>query len=286
MAVWSRPSPEWWDFALWRACRTLFFTPLPYRALSFFRRWAYDALALIPLAAAGLWWISASSGTDVPPGSVATADDFQVFLLSHHVSRFYPTLIALLLALVILRVGRTGTSSGAALKISLAVRLPVGLAAFLAVLAVFDLILVPGPILERAAPCVVAAAWAWLIRSQLYGRVRVLEPSGAGFRPPARIVFNRRARQFTRKCLTSTWRSQKTVAGVRQGLDAAVSYFAANHDTKMLAWCLARSVDYHLSISALDEAEAVVEPCGWSTGTNRRAMSVCRARVVRPCSRQ
>jgi hypothetical protein len=108
-------------------------------------------LALMPLAAAGAWWITVSSGTIVAPGSVSTPDPLQQFLLSHHVSRFYPTLIAFLLCVLILRTGRTATprrSRGA--KVSLAGRTNLALVLFLLALAVLHLILVPGPIAERA----------------------------------------------------------------------------------------------------------------------------------------
>ena len=252
-----RRQRDWWDYRLWRAGKTVFFTPLPYRITSFFRRWAYDILALIPLAAAGAWWITVSSGTIVPPASVSTADPLQVFLLSHHVSRFYPTLVAVLLCVFILRTGRTVKSRRSRMRVSLVGRMPVGIVVFLLVLAVLDLILVPGSIAERAVPCVVAAVWGWLVRS-LYGRVRVLEPTDAGFRPPARIAFSRKSRKFARKCLTSSWRYQKGMTAERAGIDAAIGYFADRGDVRALGWCLARGVDYNLRASALDEAEAVL----------------------------
>jgi PDZ domain/CHAT domain len=254
-----RRKRDWWDYHLWRAARTVFFMPLPYRIISFFRRWAYDILALIPLAVAGAWWITVSSGTDVPYASVSTTDPFNLFLLSHHVSRFYPTLIAFLLCVFILRMGRNSTPRRSRVKISLVGRMPLGVVAFLLILAVLDLILVPGSIAERAVPCVVAAMWGWLIRSQVYGRVRVLEPTDAGFRPPARIAFSRRSRAFAKKCLTSAWRYQKEMAAERSGIDAAIKYFAEQGNTRMLGWCLARGVDYNLRASALDEAEALLD---------------------------
>lgn len=122
---------------------------------------------------------------------------------------------------------------------------------------VADLILVPGSITERAAPCVVAAVYGWLIRSQLYGRVRVLEPTDAGFRPPARIALRRRSRRFAKACLTSAWHYQN-LAAERSGLNEAITFFAARGDARTLAWCLARAIDYNLRASSLDEAEAVL----------------------------
>jgi hypothetical protein len=257
-----RQRRDWVDYFLWRASKTVFFLPLPYRVISFFRRWAYDIVALVPLAAAGVWWITVSSGTIVPAASVSTADPIQIFLLSHHVSRFYPTLIAFLLCVLILRTGRNVTRRRSreknAKRVSLVGRIPYGLVLFLLALAVLDLILVPGSIADRAVPCVVAAAWGWLIRSQVYGRVRVLEPTDAGFRPPTRIAFSRRSRKLARKCLTSTWRYQQAMAEERAGIDAAIGYFAGRRSAKALGWCLARGVDYNLRASALDEAEALL----------------------------
>jgi hypothetical protein len=78
-------------------------------------------------------------------------------------------------------------------KVTRAGRTSLTFVLFLLTLAVLDLILVPGPIAERAGPYVVAAAWGWLTRSQVYGRVGVLEPTGAGFRPPARIALCRKS---------------------------------------------------------------------------------------------
>ncbi len=236
----------------------MYFTPLAYRALGFLRRWAYDLLALIPLLVAGGWWIVVSSGTDVPLGSVDTADGLQVFLLSHHASRFYPTVIALLLCVIILRFNRTVVSRESPVGVHVTTRFPLGIAALLAVLAVLDLILVPGPLVERALPCVVAAAWGWLIRSVVYGRVRVLEQTGAGFRPPAHVAFSRRARRFTAACLTATWRGQRSPVRVRAGLNAAIAHFSGGRDAAVLAWCMARAVDYNLSVGALDEAETIL----------------------------
>jgi len=254
-----RRDREWWDYALWRATKTVFFMPFPYRVLSFLRRWTYDAVALLPLIAAGVWWVTVSAGTDVPAASVQTADGMEQFLLSHHVSRFYPTLIAFLLCVIILRTGRAETPRRSRLKVSIAQRIPVGVVVFLAALAVIDLILVPGPLAERATPCVVAAIWGWLIRSQVYGRVRVLEATDAGFRPPVSVAFHRRSRRFARRCLTSTWQSTTTMASVRAGIDAASQYFASRKQTHLRAWCLARAVDYNLRVGALDEAETILD---------------------------
>lgn len=254
-----RQESDWWDYSLWRESKTVFFMPFPYRIISFFRRWAYDILVLIPLAGAGVWWITVSGGTDVPTTSVSTPDSLQAFLLSHHVSRFYPTLIAFLLCVVILRTGRTETPRRRSRpKTSLAGRMPLGVVFFLLVLAMVDLILVPGSIAERALPCVAAATWGWLIRSQVYGRVHVLEATDAGFRPSARIAFSRKSRRFAKKCLTSTWHYQQDMPAERAGIDEAVGFFARNGDARTLGWCLARAVDYNLRASALDEAEAVL----------------------------
>ncbi|HEX6520258.1 MAG TPA: CHAT domain-containing protein [Streptosporangiaceae bacterium] len=141
---------------------------------------------------------------------------------------------------------------------SIARRIPLGLVFFLLALAVLDLILVPGSIAERAAPCVAAAAWGWLIRSQVYGRVRVLEPTDAGFRPPSRIAFSRTSRKFARNCLTSAWQYQDQMAKERAEIETAIGHFSDQEDVRMLAWCLARGVDYNLRTSALDEAESML----------------------------
>jgi CHAT domain/PDZ domain/Clp amino terminal domain, pathogenicity island component len=252
-----RKQRDWWDYRLWRAGKTVFFTPLPYRIISFFRRWAYDIIALVPLAAAGAWWITVSSGTIVPSASVSTIDPLQQLLLSHHVSRFYPTLIGFLLCVFILRTGRTATPRRSQAKVSLAGRISVSSIIFLLLLAVLDLILVPGSIAERAVPCLVAAVWGWLVRS-VYGRVRVLEPTDAGFRPRARIALSRKSRKFARTCLTSSWRYGKRMATERAGIDSAIDYFASRGDARTLGWCVARGVDYNLRASALDEAEALL----------------------------
>jgi hypothetical protein len=254
-----RQQRSWWAYPLWRESKTIFFSPAPYRVISFFRRWTYDILAIMPLAAAAVWWVTVSSGTDVAVNSVSTPDSLQVFLLSHHVARFYPTLIAFVLCVLILRTGRTTTPRRRSRsKASLTARMPLALVVFLLVLAVADLILVPGSIAERAAPCVVAAAYGWLIRSQVYGRVRVLEATDAGFRPPARIALRRRSRRFAKKCLTSAWHYQN-LAAERSGLNEAITFFAGRVDARTLAWCLARAIDYNLRASALDEAEAVLD---------------------------
>ena len=219
----------WRYYAYRSASRTVFFGPVPYQLISFVRRWAYDALALAPAIAVGVWWVTATGGTSMPPGLVATAGSTQLFLLSHHVARFYPTLIALLLCLIIVRVGRTGRLQKSPVKVAVTARMPLGIVVFLAGLALIDLILVPGPILERAVPVLAAPAWAWLIRSQVYGRIRVLEGSGAGFRPPARILASRSARRLAANCLTTTWR-RRTMDEARAGLQAAWDHFAAGSD--------------------------------------------------------
>lgn len=259
-----REKRVWADRDLRRAADTVFISPRPYLLISFFRRWASDIIALIPLAAAGVWWITASSGTIVPADAVSTPDPFQQFLLSHHVSRFYPTLVAFLLCVLILRTGRTEAPPRRArgARVSLAGRTHPVLVLFLLALAVLDLILVPGPIAERAGPCVVAAAWGWLIRSQVYGRVRVLEPTDAGFRPPARIALRRKSRKFARSCLTSSWRYQEGIAAERAAIEAAIRHFARHGNTRTLAWCMARGVDYNLRANALDAAEALVDRAG------------------------
>src|SRR5690242_3251350 len=100
----------WGVHLLRRAAKTVFFLLWPYHAINFVRSWAYDILALIPLATVGVWWIIAPNGSDVPADAVSTADPMQLFLLSHHVARFYPTLIAFLLCVFILRTGRSSTS--------------------------------------------------------------------------------------------------------------------------------------------------------------------------------
>ena len=254
-----RQQRSWWAYPLWRESKTIFFSPAPYRVVSFFRRWTFDILVLTPLAAAGAWWVTVSSGTDVSVNSVSTPDSLQVFLLSHHVARFYPTLIAFVLCVLILRTGRTTTPRRRSRsKTVLTARMPLAFVVFLLALAVADLILVPGSIAERAAPCVVAAVYGWLIRSQVYGRVRVLEATDAGFRPPARIALHRRSRRFAKGCLTSAWR-YRDLAAERSRLDEAITFFAGRGDARTLAWCLARAIDYNLRASALDEAEAVVD---------------------------
>ena len=45
--------------------------------------------------------MTVSGGTDLPADSVATADSVDLLLLNHHVSRFYPTLIAFLLCVIV-----------------------------------------------------------------------------------------------------------------------------------------------------------------------------------------
>ncbi|MGH3292963.1 MAG: CHAT domain-containing protein [Trebonia sp.] len=255
-----REKRVWAERDFRRAANTVFISRWPYLLISFFRRWASDIIALIPLAAAGAWWITASSGTFVAGDSVSTPDSFQQFLLSHHVSRFYPTLVAFLLCVLILRTGRTQSPRRArGARVSLAGRTHPVLVFFLLALAVLDLILVPGPIAERAGPCVVAAAWGWLIRSQVYGRVRLLEPTDAGFRPPARIALRRKSRKFARSCLTSSWRYQESIGAERAAIEAAIRHFARRGKTRTLAWCVARGVDYNLRANALDAAEALLD---------------------------
>jgi hypothetical protein len=237
----------------------VFCTLFPYRVISFARRWAYDVLALLPLIAAGAWWVTVSTGTNVPSDSVQSADSLQQFLLSHHVSRFYPTLIALLLCVVILRTGRTARIFRSREKVFLIQRMPLGIVAFLAVLAFLDVILVPGPLIDRAGPCVVAALWGWLVRSQVYARAHVLEATGAGFRPPVRVAFRRRLRRRVKPCLSSTWQVLKTYTEAWKGIEASIEYFAAIADTPTLAWCLAREVDLFLSAGGLDAVEIILK---------------------------
>jgi PDZ domain/CHAT domain len=245
------------DYPLWRATRTIFFFPLPYRVISFARRRCYDALALAPAAAAGVWWVSVSKGTDVPADSVATADSEELFLLSHHVARFFPTLIGFILCVILVTAGRTAAPRRTVLRgVFVATRIHGGVVLFLAGLALIDLILVPGPILERAIPPAVAAGWAWLVRIQIYGRVRVVEATGAGFRPPVRVAFSRSARKAVQPCLSAAWGGSQ--GQVRTGLVTAIGYFAALADPRMQAWCLARAVDYNLWLGALDEAEELL----------------------------
>jgi len=257
--VWRQPTL--WNYAIWRKTGTFFFSPLPYRVISFMRNWAYDVVALVPLLGAGIWWVTSSRGTDLPPDMSAAAGTMEATLLSHHVARFYPTLIAVLLCLVLLRAARTVRLKKTILRGTfVALRDPGGLAvaaAFLAVLAFLDLILVPGGILLRVVPLLVAAAWAWLIRTMVYGRIRLLEATGAGFRPPARILLSRSKRRMVRGCVTPVVQGM-TSASARASLDAAISFFTVRGDERTWAWCIARAVEYNLGISALDAAEEII----------------------------
>ena len=248
--------PWLWELRLWREIRTFFFMAYPYQVISFIRRWVYDSLALIPPLAAGVWWVTISKGTDLPADSVATVSSGEAFLLSHHVARFYPTLIAFLLCVVLLRADRTAKLRATALRgVSVAARLNPGVLIFLGALALIDLILISGSIIERALPVIAAGAWIWLIRTQLYRRTRLLEPSGSGFRPPLRNVASRRRRKVLQQYMLAPFRPKLSIDEVRASLAEGFAYFAAISDSETCAWCLARAVDYNLGLGALGAAE-------------------------------
>jgi hypothetical protein len=252
--------PGFWEIPLWRQIRTVFFLPYPYLFISFVRRWTYDSIVLLPPLAAGIWWVSFSKGTDLPTDLKATADSGETFLFSYHVARFYPTLIAFLLCVILLRSERTAKVKKSVLRgTSVAARLPLGVVLFLGALALLDLILVSGSIFDRALPIVVAGAWIWLIRTQLYRRTRLLEPTGAGFRPPLRILSSRKKRQMVQRCMLWTRQPKLTPAEIRVNLAQGIAQFARTGDTRTCAWCVARAVDYNLGIGALSAAEQLLE---------------------------
>ncbi|GAA4592455.1 hypothetical protein GCM10023194_54310 [Planotetraspora phitsanulokensis] len=249
------PFPPWRLAQLARTIDTVFITPVPYRILNYLRSWAFDGLALAPVAAAAIWW--ARRPEDLPEPTVAAQISDEPFLLSHHMAQYFPTVIAVLSFAALLRAFRSGSAPGVLLHRA-AVATTLGWSLLVVVVVVgggLVLIFLPGGAVVRFAPAIVACGWAVVVRRLVYGRVRLRVPTGAGFLPPRRALLRRRDRRVIRSCNSAERNDADAVARAWAGFGDAI---AAVQDPRLRAWCVAREVDYALRINALSDAERIL----------------------------
>lgn len=235
----SRPIQALRDTPVWRASGgSLFAYEATYVVVNAARAVAFDALALLPPAVLGLWWVG------VAPTPAAdydvTPDPLLQFMLRHRMWAVLPVLLALTACAVVLRLGRRSTRrlpSGTA--VSVVTRLPLYAAVFTAGLFCLNEFFVPGSLAVRFGPMTVAVLYGWLVR-RVIARARLLAATRAGFRPPFRATWSRRARGHLRRCVDL--RRGGRTGPPREALDAH-AYFVSRGATAAAAWCAARAVD-------------------------------------------
>lgn len=150
--------------AAWRASGgSLFAFEATYVVVNAVRGVAFNALALLPPAALGAWWVgmapTPSTDYDVTP------DPILQFMLRYRMWAVLPVLLALTACAVVLRLGRRSTRrlpSGTA--VSVVTALPVYVAVFTAALFCFNEFFVPGSLAVRFGPMVIAVLYGWLVR--------------------------------------------------------------------------------------------------------------------------
>ncbi len=243
-----------------RVVRSVFVEPWPYWTINVVRHWGLDIAVIATGAAAGLWWVRGPGGLDLGLTDDDSADELLRTLLVHHVTRYYPTLVAMVLCVLLLRVGRRFTNPGTSAQPpgAVYVSLTVGSVVLVAALPLLDAFFVPGSAVQRLAPCAAGAALAIIARLALYGGVRRQAVTEAGFLPPRRILLWPRTRRLVRRCSGMAWGTQSAADTARARFAAARDAFARHRSGAGVAWCVAAEVDYHLKANALDTAEELL----------------------------
>ncbi|MEY9906289.1 hypothetical protein ABIA35_002506 [Catenulispora sp. MAP12-49] len=249
---------------------SVFLARWPYWLINLLRSSTLDLAVFVPVLFAGLWWVNSSGGLRMPLNADWSADDTEFSVLSHHVAQYYPTFLALVYCAILVWHNRTqsrvrwysglppiGLEGSSEPGIPRRVRATADginhLIAFgFMLLAVFDLLFIPGSAVQRFLPLAATAAWAWLVRNQIRGRLRLLTATEAGYRPPVRTAFRRR----TKSTLLLLY-SQVLVDVTTDGYELAARQTA---DPRFQAWLLAKAVDWRVARGAFGKAEALLAP--------------------------
>ncbi|MEU6404217.1 CHAT domain-containing protein [Streptomyces sp. NPDC046985] len=243
-----------------RDARTVFVEPWPYWGVNAVRHWGLDVGVLALAAAAGVWWSRGPGGVDLRLTDNDSADSFQRTLLAHDVSRYYPTLVGLILCLILLRTGRGDRGSkNSRLTGAIYRSLTVGTLMLEALFPLIDAYFVPGSLVQRFAPCAAGAALACVARWVVYGSIGGQAATEGGFRPPRSTWWRPRTRRLVRRTVYVDLGTQDAAERAAAAFAAAAAEFGRRGSRAGVAWCVAAEVDYHLHISALDRAEELLE---------------------------
>ncbi|WP_369192377.1 CHAT domain-containing protein [Streptomyces sp. R08] len=224
------------------------------------RHWGLDIGVLTAAAAAGIWWASGPGGLDLGLADDDSADNATRTLLAHHVTRYYPTFLGLLLCILLLRVGRRNTDGRRTnLPGAVYASLTAGQVLVIAALPATDALFVPGSAVQRLVPCLAGALLACAARLAMYGSLRRHAATDAGFLPPSGVLWRPRTHRAVRRCTALALGTQAAADKARASFEAAREAFARHGSSSGLTWCLAAEVDYHLHVNALDHAEKLLE---------------------------
>ncbi|WP_406432004.1 CHAT domain-containing protein [Streptomyces sp. NBC_00631] len=241
----------------------MFAEPWPYWIVNAVRHWGLDAVVLAVAAAVGVWWSRGPGGADLRLTDNDSADSFQRILLAHDVSRYYPTLVGLILCLILLRTGRNDRGSKNGRLPGAIYRAPtVGLVVLESSIPLANAYFLPGSVVQRFAPCAAAAVLACAARLAVYGSMGGQAVTEGGFRPPRSAWWRLRTRRLVRRTVYVDLGSQDAAEAAMAAFAAATAEFARHGSREGVAWCVAAEVGYHLHVSALDRAEELLEQAG------------------------
>jgi len=246
-----------------RLVRSVFVDSWPYWIINTVRHLGLDGALMSAATAVGVWWATGPGGLDLGLVDDDSADSSTRELLAHHVTRYYPTFLGLVVCFLVLRAGRRSVPGRrknltGAVYVSLTALQVLGIGVLPLTAALF----VPGSAVQRLLPCLVGAVLACAARLAMYGGVRRRAATDAGFLPPRNVLWRPRAHRAVQRCTTVALGSQLAADRARASFEVARKEFAKYSSSTGLAWCLAAEVDYFLHVNALDQAEQLLEHGG------------------------
>lgn len=246
--------------------------PWMFRLVNMIRHFGFDALVLIPVLLAGWWWATGPGGIVLTQYANEAGDGVDQWIVNHHISEYYPSAMALFPCLVLLRSGRraramrivtTQRKDGTKVRSKVAgstisTSPPPAFGMFITAVALIVLYFVPGPLVGKFGPSVVAAVWVLILRYVLFSLTDERVRTGAGYRPPVRAVLSGNRRRHIRRCATAPVGGAVEAARARTVFTEALDRFGGRGDRAMRGWVAATAVDYELRINALGHAERLV----------------------------